>query len=84
MFLLDDLLVNPLVSILDVIHQTALAEMYDVESLQNDLKENQLLFELGERPEDEYRRRKEALEAELALAEEVHDELTGGKIEVKR
>lgn len=84
MFLLDDLLVRPFVSLLDVLQQLALEEMYDIESLRDELKENQLLYELGERPKAEYERRKEQLEEELELAEEVRDQLSGGKIEVKR
>ncbi|SFG61481.1 hypothetical protein SAMN04488063_2586 [Halopelagius inordinatus] len=84
MFLLDDLLVRPFVSLLDVLQQLALEEMYDIESLRDELKENQLLYELGERSKPEYERRKEELEEELELAEEVRDQLSGGKIEVKR
>lgn len=84
MFLLDDLLVRPFISLLDVLQQLALEEMYDIESLRDELKENQLLYELGERPREEYERRKEELEDELALAEEVRDQLSGGKVEVKR
>lgn len=84
MFLLDDLLVRPFISLLDVLQQLALEEMYDIESLRDELKENQLLYELGERSQEEYERRKEELEEELELAEEVRDQLSGGKVEVKR
>lgn len=84
MLVVDDLLVRPFVSLLDVLHSVALEEMYDVEAIQDELKENQLLYELGDRPEEEYRRRREELEAELELAEEAHATLTSGKIEVKR
>lgn len=84
MLLVDDLLVRPFVSLVDVIHQVALEEMYDTEALRDDLKENQLLYELGERSSEEYERRKAEIEDELALAEDVHDQLTSGKVEVKR
>lgn len=84
MFLLDDLLVRPFISLLDVLQQLALEEMYDIESLRDELKENQLLYELGERSQEEYERRKEELEEELELAEEVRDQLSSGKVEVKR
>jgi hypothetical protein len=84
MLLVDDLLVRPFVSLVDVIHQVALEEMYDTEALRDDLKENQLLYELGERSSEEYERRKAEIEDELALAEEVHDQLTNGTVEVKR
>ncbi|RQG95921.1 gas vesicle protein GvpF [Natrarchaeobius chitinivorans] len=83
MFVLDDLLFRPFVGIVDAIHTIALDELYDVEGLEDDLKENQLLYELGERSEAEYRRRKAELEAELEIAREVHERLASGRVEVK-
>ena len=83
MFLLDDLLVRPLVSIADVIHAVTIDELYDVEAIRNDLKENRLLYELGERSRDEYEHRKDELETQLDLAEQAHENLRG-KVEVKR
>lgn len=84
MFVLDDLLLRPLVSIVDVLQTMALSEMYDVGAIQDELKENQLLYEIGERPREEYEERKRELEEELELAERVHEELASGKVEVKR
>ena len=84
MFVLDDLLIRPLVSIVDVLQTMALSEMYDVGAIQDELKENQLLYEIGERPREEYEERKRELEEELELAERVHEELSSGKVEVKR
>ncbi|MFC4541564.1 gas vesicle protein GvpF [Halosolutus amylolyticus] len=84
MFILDDLLFRPIVGIVDTLHTLALDELYDVEGLEDDLKENQLLYELGERSEEEYRRRKEELEEELEIAREIHEELASGRVEVKR
>ena len=81
MILLDDLLVKPFVSLLNVLHDMAIEEMYDVESIQDDLKENQLLYELGERPAEEDERRKAALEEELELAERAREQLSG-RVEV--
>ncbi len=83
MFVLDDLLVRPFVSIVDALHMLALNELYDVDAIEAELKENQLLYELDERSEAEYRQRKEELEAELALAREIHEEFASGRIEVK-
>lgn len=83
MFVIDDLLVRPLVSILDALHTFALTEMYDVESIQDELKENQLLFELGERSEEEYRERKRELEERLDTAETIHEQMSGKTIEVR-
>ncbi|ELY79889.1 gas vesicle protein GvpF [Natrinema pallidum] len=84
MFILDDLLLRPFVGIIDALHSIALDELYDMAALEDALKENQLLYELGERPEAEYRRRKEELEAELETAREVHERLSSGRVEVKR
>ncbi|RBI59048.1 gas vesicle protein GvpG [halophilic archaeon] len=84
MILVDDLLVKPFVSLLDILHAMAVEEMYDVEAIQDDIKENRLLYELGERPEWEYERRKADLEAQLETAEEVRERLRNGKVEVKR
>lgn len=83
MFVIDDLLLRPFVSILDAVHTLAMTELYDIEAIQNDLKENQLLYELGERSEGEYRERKRELEAELETAEIAHDQLRDKTIEVQ-
>lgn len=84
MFILDDLLIRPLISLVDVLQSMALSEMYDVGAIRDELKENQMLYEIGERPREEYEERKRELEEELELAERVHEELTSGKVEVKR
>lgn len=84
MLVLDDLLIRPLVAFVDTLHTMALHEMYDVEAIQDDIKENRLLYELGERSREEYERRDEELREQLEIAERVHRELTSDKIEVKR
>ncbi|SDR09556.1 gas vesicle protein GvpF [Natronobacterium texcoconense] len=83
MFILDDLLFRPFVGIVDALHTVALNDMYDIDALEDELKENQLLYELGERSEEEYRERKEELEAELEVARDVHERLSSGRVEVK-
>lgn len=83
MFLLDDILVKPFFSIMNILHSMAIEEMYDVEAITNELKENQLLYELGDRSPEEYERRKEELETELEIAEEAHEQLSG-RVEVRR
>ncbi|WP_207587678.1 gas vesicle protein GvpF [Halomontanus rarus] len=83
MFILDDLLFRPFVGVIDALHTIALDELYDLEGLEDELKENQLLYELGERSEEEYEREKERLEEELEIAREVHEELASGRVEVK-
>lgn len=84
MFVLDDLLLRPFVGIVDAIHTIALEELYDVEGIQDELKENQLLYELGERSDAEYEATKAALEEELEIAREVRERLSSGRVEVKR
>lgn len=83
MFIVDDLLFRPFVGIVDTLHTLALNEMYDIEAIEDELKENQLLYELGERSEAEYEETRERLEAELEVAREVHEELASGRVEVK-
>lgn len=84
MLVIDDLLVRPFVSLLDILQTMALEELYDVDRIRDELKETQLLYEIGELEEEEYRRRKADLEEQLELAEQVREDLTSGKIEVKR
>lgn len=84
MFIVDDLLLQPFVSILDAIHTMAVNEMYDIEGIQSELKENQLLFELGERSEPEYAERKAELEAELETAEQAHEQLNSKNIQTQQ
>lgn len=83
MIVIDDLLVRPFVSIIDAIHTLALTELYDIEEIENELKENQLLYELGERSEEEYERRQEELQEELDVAQEVHNQLRNKQIRVQ-
>lgn len=82
MLLVDDLLVKPFVSLLDILHAMVLEDLHDVDALRDDIKENQLLYELGERSEDKYERRKAELETKLQTAEQVHEKLLKGNIEV--
>lgn len=83
MILIDDLLLKPFVSLLDVLHAMVLEELHDAGAIRDEIKENQLLYELGERPESEYESQKSKLEAELQVAEEVHEKLINGNIEVQ-
>lgn len=76
-FLLDDLLVRPFVGLLEILHGMAFRELYDVDELRDELKENQLLYEMGERSSDEYARRRDELEARLEEAREARERLQG-------
>jgi len=83
MIILDDLLFRPFVSIVDAIHTLALNELYDIDEIEDQLKENQLLYELDERSEAEYERRREELEEEREVAESVHKQLRNKQIRVQ-
>ena len=76
-FLLDDLLVRPFVNLIEVLHDMALEELYDVEAIRDELKENRLLYELGERSEAEYERREAELRTQLEEAKEARERLRG-------
>ncbi len=82
MFIVDDILVKPFVSVLDILHTMALNEMYDTAAIRDDLKENQLLYEVGERSEATYEERKRELELQLEMAEQIQSQMSG-RIEVK-
>lgn len=81
--IVDDLLIRPFVFIADAIHTLALNEMYDVEEIRADLKENQLLYEIGDRSESEYRRIRTELQEELEVAEQARENLQNKSIEVR-
>lgn len=83
MFLLDDILLWPITNVVDVLHSLAVQEMYDIESIQSDIKENQLLYEIGERDEAEYERERARLESELDAAERARERLSD-KVVVQR
>ncbi len=81
--IIDDLLFRPFVTLVETLHTLALDELYDIDALEDELKENRLLYELGERSETEYERRKADIEADLEIAREVHEELMSGRVEVR-
>ncbi|USZ73368.1 gas vesicle protein GvpF [Natronosalvus halobius] len=81
--IVDDLLVRPFVGLVNTLHTMAIDELYDIDALEDERKENRLLYELGERSKGEYEERKDEIEAELELAREIHEELTSGRVEVR-
>lgn len=83
MFILDDLLLRPIISVANVIHSMAIEELYDVQGIQDEIKENRLLFEIGDRDVEEYERRQDELRTQLDVAREARATLSG-KVEVKR
>lgn len=83
MLLVDDLLIRPFFSLLQTLRVTALQELYDISEIRDNLKENQLLYELGEQSRQEYERQRQALERELEIAEQIHEQL-GDRVTVKK
>lgn len=82
MFILDDIFIKPLVTVVDVLHSMAVRETYDVDEIQDELKETRLLYELGDISRTEYEERREELEAELEFAERMREKLLEGNVEV--
>ena len=83
MFVVNDLLVRPFVSLLNVVHTMAIEEFYDTEAIRDDIKENRLLFEIDERSREAYEERRAELERQLDVAEQARENLQG-KVEIKR
>jgi lipid A disaccharide synthetase len=83
MFVVDDLLVRPFVSLINVVHAMAIEEFYDTEAIRDDIKENRLLFEIDERSREAYEERRAELERQLDVAEQARENLQG-KVEIKR
>lgn len=82
MFLVDDILLRPIITIGNVIHSMAIEELYDVEGIRDEIKENRLLYEIGDRSTEEYERRQEELETQLDVAREARETLDN-RVEVK-
>ncbi|WP_224447733.1 gas vesicle protein GvpG [Haloprofundus salilacus] len=82
MFILDTLLVKPLMTIADTLHTMAVNEVYDVGAIQDQLKETRLLYELGELDRETYETRSEELRDDLELAEEMQQKLLSGNVQV--
>lgn len=78
MFLID----NFLIWLSELMRDYALKEKYNVEVINNQIKENRMLFEIGEITEKEYKKKHELLLGELETAKEVMERLSKN-IEVK-
>lgn len=80
MFLIDDFLLSifgmslkpfDMIWILELLGNYALKEKYDTKKIGNRVKENQLLFEIGEITAEEYGKENQLLLEELKRAEEI-------------
>ena len=89
MFLIDDLLLRSLglsikpfdmIWYLELMRDYALKEKYNIKRINNQIKENRLLFEIGEIKEDEYKEKHTLLLEELEKAKEVIEKLSDVRI----
>ena len=80
MFLIDDLILKGLgispkpfdiIWMIELMRDYALKEKYNLKKINNEIKENQLLFEIGELNEEEYREKQEQLLEERQKTEEI-------------
>ena len=71
MFLID----NFLIWLSELMRDYALKEKYNVEAINKKIKENRLLFEIGEITEKEYKEKHELLLGELETAKEIMENL---------
>ena len=85
MFIIDDLLLRAvglsikpfdLLWYLELMKDYALKEKYNIGKINNQIKENRLLFEIGEVTEEDYQERHELLLEELEKAKEVIENLS--------
>lgn len=60
----------------------ALRELYPIEKIQNQIKENRLLFEFGEISKDEYKNKEAELIEKLRIAQKVREMRVESKIDV--
>lgn len=83
-FVIDDLLysltIGPYVFIFTQIRNHALREMYPLEKINDQIKENRLLFELGEMPKQDYEKRNAELLEKREIAERIWAET--GRVEL--
>ncbi len=82
MFFADDLFLRmfgisippfDLIWVMQQISDYAYAEMYDVEEINNAMKENRLLYEFGEITEAEYEKRNKELNHKLKMANHLNN-----------
>lgn len=55
------------------VHKNSLQELYPLKKIQNEIKEIALLYELGELPREEYKKRNSWLAEKLRIAQRVEE-----------
>ena len=84
MLIIDDLLkslkvlVKPfdIIWVMQLLRDYALKERYNIKQINNQIKENRLLFEIGEITEKDYKEKHKLLLEELETAKEVLEKLS--------
>ncbi len=76
MLLIDDFVIW----LTQTMRDYALKEKYDIKKINSQIKENRLLFEIGDITEKEYKEKNELLVEELEEAKEVTEELSNVRI----
>lgn len=85
MFLIDDILLGAvgislkpfdMIWMMEVLRTYALKEKYNIQKIGSQIKENRLLFEIGEITKEEYEEKNELLLEERKRAEEIMAELS--------
>ena len=85
MFIIDDVILRTLgfslqpfdmIWLLELMRDYGLKERYDFKKINNQIKENRLLFELGELDEAAYKEKHELLMHELQRAQEITETLS--------
>ena len=71
MFLVDDFIIW----LAETMRDFALKEKYNIKMINNNIKENRLLFEIGEITEEEYKEKHQLLAEELENAKEIMEKL---------
>lgn len=85
MFIVDDLMLRALgisikpfdtIWLMELMRDYALKEKYNIKMINNRIKENRLLFEIGELTEKEFKEKHEPLLEELERAKEIMENLS--------
>ena len=85
MILIDDLILRAfgislkpfdLIWIMELMNDYALKEKYNLKKITNQMKENNLLFEIGEISKEEYDEKKELLTERLIKAKQIMENLS--------
>ncbi len=85
MFIIDDILLRTLglsiqpfdmIWYLELMRDYAFKEKYNIKDINNQIKENRLLFEIGEISEEEYNKKHESLLERLENAKQIIENLS--------